>query len=262
MRYFVLPPTLALAPGSRGYGVERVPLAGGAVIAANHLSGIDPPLIGAFCPRPVYYMAKAELLAVPVIGEILQYTGAFPVARGEQDVGALRRARRIVREGHVLGMFVEGTRQRFGYPGAVRPGGLVIAMAEGVPIVPCGVESFSWSLRNRRACAVVWGEPLDFGGPSRTEEGYRRAAEVVRGELLRLWRQAAEAVAVGLPPALPDGTPRSGAVPPALLGTFRSLGERRSASRFAEPCSTLGPWRRSTSWWRISTGASTRRASG
>ncbi|MDQ3873963.1 MAG: 1-acyl-sn-glycerol-3-phosphate acyltransferase [Actinomycetota bacterium] len=233
MRYFVMPATLALAPGSRGYGVERVPRAGGAVIAANHFSAIDPTLVGAFCPRAVYYMAKAELLAVPVIGEVFQYTGAFPVARGEQDVGALRRARRIVREGHVLGMFVEGTRQRFGYPGPVQPGGLVIAMAEGVPVVPCAVESFAWSLRNRRACAVVWGEPLDLGTRSRTEEGHNRAAEVVRRELLRLWRQAAQAVTAGLPPALPDGTPRSHAVPPALLGALGARGKAaaRAGSR-------------------------------
>jgi len=226
MRFFVAPATLWLAPGSFSYGVERVPPTGGAVVATNHLSAIDPPLIGTFCPRAVFYMAKAELLAIPVVGEILQWTGAFPVRRGEHDEEAMRRARRLVREGHVVGMFVEGTRQRFGYPGPVHTGAMVIAMHEGVPIVPCGLESFRWSRRNRRPCAVVWGEPIRLDGLPRTEDGYREAAEIVGREILRLWRQAAEAIVAGFPAALPDGTRRSGPIPPGRHAATASAAGR------------------------------------
>ena len=213
MRYVVQPPTLLLAP-SAGYGVERVPLSGGAVVAANHFSGIDHPLIGAYSPRPVRYIAKAELLAMPFVGEVLGWTGVIPVRRGEGDREALRRAREAVRAGHLLGVHVEGSRQRFGHPGRVHTGGLMIAMQEGVPVIPCALDTFRWSPVNRRRCAVVWGEPLDLGDLPRRRAGYEAARERVGGELVRLWRQAAEAVAAGLPRALPDGTPRSGAVWP------------------------------------------------
>lgn len=216
LRYIVAPVTMLLAP-SHAYGVERVPASGGGVIAANHLSAIDPSLVGALCPRTIFYMAKIELLSIPVVGEALQWTGAFPVRRGEGDRESLRQAREIARAGHMVGFFVEGTRQRFGYPGRVLPGGMMIAVQEGVPIVPCGVYSFGWSLRNRMSCAVVWGKPLDISDLPRGGRGYKQAAEIVGAEILRLWRQAAEAAGAGLPERLPDGTPRVGPVYPGPL---------------------------------------------
>ena len=96
MRWFVAPVAMALAP-SYAYGTERVPATGGGVIASNHLSAIDPPLVGALCPRTIFYMAKAELLALPIVGEVLQWTGAFPVRRGEGDRESVRQAREIAR---------------------------------------------------------------------------------------------------------------------------------------------------------------------
>ncbi len=209
-RRLIVPPTLLLAPAA-AYGVDRIPAEGGAVIAANHFSGIDHPLIGAFSPRPMRFLAKAELLEIPLLGAILRWLGVFPVRRGAGDRDALRRARELVREGHLVCVHIEGTRQRFGYPGPLHSGGLMIAMQEGVPIIPCAVDTFRWSPANRRLCAVVWGEPIDLSGLPRNRKGYDEAAKIVGAELVRLWRQAAEACAEGLPPELPDGTRRHGA---------------------------------------------------
>ena len=153
-------------------------------------------------------MMKAELLDIPVVGEALTWTGAFPVRRGEGDRDSLRKARELVREGHVVGVFVEGTRQRFGYPGPVHAGALTIAMKERVPVIPCGVESFGWSMKNRRACALVYGEPMSLDHLPANGAGYKAAADLLGVEIVRLWRQAAEAVAAGFPETLPDGTPR------------------------------------------------------
>ena len=207
LRRTAAPVVLWLAP-SAGYGAGRVPADGGGVVASNHLSAIDPPLVGALCPRTIYWMAKAELLAMPVVGDILIWTGAFPVRRGLGDRDSLRLAREIARDGHMVGIFVEGTRQRLGYPGRVLPGAMMIALQEEVPVVPCGVYSFGWSRRNRMPCAVVWGDPIDLSGLPRSGRGYKRAVEIVGAEILRLWRFAAEAVAAGLPDELPDGSRR------------------------------------------------------
>ena len=198
-----------LARGSHGYGLDRVPRQGGFVLAANHLASLDHPLIGIFSPRTVFYMAKAELLAMPIIGQLLIWTGAFPVKRGLADRDALREARRLVREGHVVGVHVEGTRQKFGYPGEAKIGGMMIAMQEGVPVVPCAVETFKWNAKtNRRACVVVWGHPISTEGFSRDRPGYNALTEQVTTEILRLWRLACEAVANGYPKELSDGTKR------------------------------------------------------
>jgi 1-acyl-sn-glycerol-3-phosphate acyltransferase len=233
---------------SYSYGVERIPPTGGAVVAANHFGTVDPPLIGIHSTRTIYYMAKIELLEVPIAGELLRWTGAFAVRRGESDRDSIRLARWLVREGHLVGMFMEGTRQRFGYPGPAHPGAVMVAINEGVPIVPCGLDTFRWSLRNPRPCCIVWGEPISLDWLPRTGRGYKEGAMILEAQLTRLWRSAAEAVAASFPQQLPDGTPRSGPVPneralPALgirpwpqeewaagpLGpVFRANGERRS----------------------------------
>jgi 1-acyl-sn-glycerol-3-phosphate acyltransferase len=210
-RRLIVQPILLLAPAA-AYGVERMPAEGGAVIAANHFSGIDHPLIGSFSPRPIRFLAKAELLEIPLLGAILRWLGVFPVRRGEGDRDALRRARQLVRDGSLVCVHVEGTRQRLGYPGPVHPGGLMIAMQEGAPVIPCALDTFRWSPANRRLCAVVWGDPIDLSGLPRNRKGYAEAAEIVGAELVRLWRQAAEACAAGLPEELPDGTRRHGAI--------------------------------------------------
>src|SRR5919206_2210253 len=101
----------------RVYGAERVPRSGGVVLALNHFSWLDPPAFGSACPRTIHYMAKAEAHRVPGLGQLIRGFGAFSVRRGESDREAVRRARDVVREGELLGLFVEGTRQRSGVPG-------------------------------------------------------------------------------------------------------------------------------------------------
>ena len=133
------------------------------------------------------------------------------------------RARALAREGHLVGVFVEGTRQRFGHPGRMHPGGVMIAIQEGVPIVPCGLYSFGWGLRHRRPCALVWGEPIDLSEYARSGRGYREDARVVGEDITRLWRLAGEAVAGGFPPVLDDGSKRSGPVPATRTRTSRPV---------------------------------------
>src|SRR6185312_14750536 len=107
-------PIARLIVPSWGYGHERVPVEGAAVVASNHFSEVDPIIVGLHCTRTLYYMAKIELLEVPIAGELLRWTGAFAVRRGEGDRDSVRMARWAVRNGHGLGVFAEGTRQPFG----------------------------------------------------------------------------------------------------------------------------------------------------
>src|SRR5262249_30794031 len=137
-----LPAILRLIAPGYGYGGERMPTSGGAVMGADHFSAVDPPPLRGSSLRPTSYIAKNELLQRAVVGELLRWLGSFGVRRGESDRDSLRVARWAIQEGHVVGMFMEGTRQRFGYPGPVHPGAAMLAIREGVPVIPCGLDTF------------------------------------------------------------------------------------------------------------------------
>ena len=177
----------------RVYGAERVPDTGGLVLALNHFSWLDPPAFGAASPRTVYFMAKAEAHAIPGLGQLIRAFGTFAVRRGESDRDAVRRMREVVRDGHALGLFVEGTRQLAGVPGEVRPGASMVAVQEGVPVVAGAVHGTQhWRLGNFHPVSVAWGAPLRFDGLPRNARGYREASTLIQEELHRLWRFLAE----------------------------------------------------------------------
>ena len=118
-----------------------MPRSGPAVIACNHIAGIDVVVLGAASPRTLRYMAKAELFTYNRIRTwLVRHAGAFAVRRGESDLEALRLARRVLRAGHPLGVFCEGTRQPSEAIGTVQPGAALIALAEGAPIVPVVIQ--------------------------------------------------------------------------------------------------------------------------
>ena len=108
--------------GSRSTGGSGFREMAGIVIACNHFSWLDPAALGASCPRTIYYMAKVEAHRAPGLGALIRAFGCFPVRRGESDREAVRTMRQVVRDGLALGLFVEGSRQRSGVPGAVQAG--------------------------------------------------------------------------------------------------------------------------------------------
>jgi 1-acyl-sn-glycerol-3-phosphate acyltransferase len=190
----------ALATRLRVYGKGRIPMEGGAVIAFNHLSWIDIPAFGWAAPRPFYFLAKAEAIDFPVGGWYLRQFGAFAVRRGESDREAVRRMREVVREGHLLGVFAEGTRQRSGVPGHVQPGAAMVALNENVPVIPGAIYgSYEWRPWNPVPVSIVWGEPMTFEGLPVGSKGYREASARIEAELHRLWAWLREQHAAGRP---------------------------------------------------------------
>jgi 1-acyl-sn-glycerol-3-phosphate acyltransferase len=189
----------ALAP-LRIYGSERVPPSGGVVLALNHFSWFDPPAFGAACPRNIRYMAKIELHGVPGLGQLVRSFGTFAVRRGESDRDAVRLMRACVQEGDVLGLFVEGTRQRSGVPGSVQPGAAMVGLQERVPIVPAAIHgSQFWKLGNFEPVSVAWGRPLSFDGLPANAKGYREASAEIAREIHGLWRFLVDAHELGRP---------------------------------------------------------------
>jgi len=117
-------------------GTEHIPAHGGVIIAANHISLWDPPVLGAACMRSIHFMAKEELFAIPGLKWIITKLKAFPVRRGAADRTAIRHAINLLKKGEILGVFPEGTRSTTGELGKPEAGIAMIALKAGVPIVP------------------------------------------------------------------------------------------------------------------------------
>ncbi|MBA2614808.1 MAG: 1-acyl-sn-glycerol-3-phosphate acyltransferase [Actinobacteria bacterium] len=202
--------TLALTP-VRTYGLERLPRSGGAVLATNHLAWVDVPVLGAICPRRIVYLAKAEAHRAPGLGQVIRAFGTLAVRRGESDREAVRLARDAVRKNHLLGMFVEGTRQQRGEPGKALPGAAMVAIQEGVPAVPAAIfGSHLWRPGNFAPVSVAFGEPLRFDHLPKNSKGYREATAEIEVEIRRLWEFLGEMHRLGRPRGAP---PRRAHVP-------------------------------------------------
>ncbi len=168
------------------YGDERVPRHGGVVFAFNHFHWLDPAAFGAASPRTIYYLAKIEAHRVPGLGQLIRSFGTFSVRRGESDREAVRLMRQVVRNGGALGLFVEGTRQRSGEPGRVQPGAAMVALQEGVPVVPAAIHGTqTWRPGNFHPVSISWGEPLRFDGLPRGGKGYREASVEIERAIRR-----------------------------------------------------------------------------
>jgi 1-acyl-sn-glycerol-3-phosphate acyltransferase len=188
-----------LAP-LRIYGAERMPQDGGVVLAFNHFSWIDVPAFGAASPRNVYFLAKKELHDIPVMGPFIRSFGAYAVRRGESDREAVRQMRRCVQDGNALGVFAEGTRQRAGVPGEVKPGAAMVAVQEQVPVVCAAIHgSQFWKPGNFHPVSIAWGRPVVFDGLKANGKGYREASAELQRRLNGLWRFLIDAHALGRP---------------------------------------------------------------
>jgi len=146
-------------------GTEHIP-AGGFVLAANHVSNLDPwPLGLPIWPRRfLRFMAKSELYWWP-LGYLLNAGGAFPVRRGQADAEAIETAVRLARDGHAVAMFPEGTRRRKGlrkkWEARPRTGAARIALEAGVPLVPAATKGTD-NLARLGPIRVAYGEPVEL----------------------------------------------------------------------------------------------------
>lgn len=171
-------------------GREHVPRTGPVLIVCNHLSTIDPPLVGwAARPRRSFYMAKSELFSNRVGAWVISSLGAFPVVRGGADRNALRVARDLLARGESVLMFPEGTRSRTGFLRAAFPGAGSLGLGEGITIVP----------------AALWGSQHRFGpvrvafGPPVSTEGLAPGSRGARS--IELTRRMMQAIADLVPAA-------------------------------------------------------------
>lgn len=140
-------------------GAEYIPIQGGLVLASNHRSYWDPVIVGCALPktRRVYFMAKAELFQIPLLGLIIRNLGAFPVKRGGADRSAIRTALEYLTSGEAVGIFPEGTRNK--QDGMLEPhlGAAMLATRAGVPVIPVAIIGSRGFLGKVK---IIFGDPI------------------------------------------------------------------------------------------------------
>jgi 1-acyl-sn-glycerol-3-phosphate acyltransferase len=152
----------------RVYNPERVPLEGPVILASNHESFLDPPLVGAALKRPINYLARENLFSVPILGWALHRVNAVPVDREGGGAKGLKAILGRLLEGGGIILFPEGTRTRDGRLQPARSGiGLTVIKSQ-CPVIPVRVfgtyEAYGRHMRVPlpHRIGVKFGKPLDF----------------------------------------------------------------------------------------------------
>lgn len=180
----VLPIVLKAVFALEVSGTENIPKTSGAIIAANHISLLDPPVLGAALPRPVHFMAKKELFANPLFAWVIEKLNAFPVQRGTADRVAIRKALLLLEQQALVGIFPEGTRSKSGALGNPEPGVALIAAKAGAPIIPvaiAGTNGIGRSGLRLPQFKVAFGRPI-YPAPDKTD---RESLELLSQSLMR-----------------------------------------------------------------------------
>ncbi len=170
--------------GVRVTGLERVPRAGALIVACNHVSLLDPPLLGAAiaAARRPRFLGKKELFAVPGLGWFLRSSGVIPLDRGTADHGAMRAALATLEAGGSLAIFPEGTRARAGRTPAPKSGVAFLAARTGAPVLPAKVVGTA-EFPRRFPLEVRFGSPL----PAPPAGGREAAAAFARAVMAAVY---------------------------------------------------------------------------
>lgn len=206
---------LRLAGGFSIRGREHLPAKGGALVCSNHVSYLDPPVLGtAIMPRRTYYFAKIELFKNPLFAFIIRKSYAFPVDREGTDREAIRNAVDVLNKGELLVLFPEGGRS---LDGSLQPGNLgpaLIASKAGVPIIPAALKDTERVLArggklHRGHVQVDFGEPIrlpDTGEGRLSKDQMQEITEQLMTAIYALQKQQYERAGEIAPPRVKEKT--------------------------------------------------------
>ncbi|HEX6479480.1 MAG TPA: lysophospholipid acyltransferase family protein [Ktedonobacteraceae bacterium] len=175
----------------RVLGRKNLPAKGPFIIASNHLSWTDVPLIPAYLPYKVVSMAKEEAFHSNV-GWLVRFMGAFPVKRGEGDRQSIRAADEQLKKGKVFFIFPEGTRSKSHTMAKGHAGLGMIALRSGVPVVPVAIWGSEHALKKFRPRITI-----SFGPPITLKP---RGAKITREDIDESTEQVMRTIASMLPP--------------------------------------------------------------
>ena len=183
-------------------GEENCPLTGGLLVFSNHLSFLDPPLLGGAFPRPLRYLGKKELFFFP-FGILCRTYGAFPIDREGADLSALEEVKKMVDGGEAVVIFPEGTRSLDGCLGRLRGGAIRLALdlsggPDPVRIIPVGIDGSDGVLPKGRV--LPRSHPIKI----RIGEAFTLADVIGMGRKARVRASATEKIRTRMKAVLPE----------------------------------------------------------
>lgn len=173
-------------------GLENVPAQGGVILASNHQSYWDPPVLGISLPRETYFLAKKELFRHKLLGWLISRLHTIPISRDTPDPQAYKMAIKVLLSGKSLILFPEGTRNRGEEFLEPKLGVGLLALEAQVPIVPVYLENTRnlWkSLKDGKRVLVRFGQAIDIAwlkGISRDKSGYKQVARELMSRIQNL----------------------------------------------------------------------------
>ena len=169
----------------RAYGKRNVPRSGPLIVACNHVSNFDPPLLGSCCPRQISYMAKKELFEIPILGPTIRAVGAYPVDRQGSATAAIKRSLEVLEAGGCVGIFPEGGRNVHGDKQPQTGVALLAALAKA-PVVPACIIG-SGRIGRFAPIKVAFGKPLTLATDRKaTREDLAKFTDDVMGAIWAL----------------------------------------------------------------------------
>lgn len=190
--YKLLAPLLRFIFNVHPHGLENIPDKGGLLICPNHIAAVDVIIVACVVrTRQIRFMAKAELFKVPLLGGLIKALGAYPIRRGEGDVGAIKKTISLLKDQNTVGMFPQGTRFKGVDPhnSTVKHGAGMIAHRGDVPVLPVAIITKGHKVSLFKRVDVVFGKPIscdDLGFESGNRAEQIAASEKIFAEILKL----------------------------------------------------------------------------
>ncbi len=171
-------------------GAENVPASGPVILVSNHVSYWDPFVMGAASPRIITYLAKEVLFKIPIVGFFIKGWGAVPVKRGRTDRESFTRYLELLKQGHALGIYIEGTRNRKNPDKMLPPksGPAMLTLRSNAPVVPLVLINSNKILRSFRRVKVIIGQPiqLEYDANLDKKEIYQQIGNQIITEIMKL----------------------------------------------------------------------------
>ena len=170
-------------------GKKNLPKDGAYIVCSNHLSNFDPVLLALTQKRQIFYMAKAELFENKFVSKLIRTLGAFPVTRGAGDGKAINEAENVIKDGKLLGIFIEGTRSKTGEFLRPKSGASIIAYQMNVPVIPVCITPKNKKVKLFHKVTVSWGKPMtpqELGLETGSGEEFRNASRKIMSEISKL----------------------------------------------------------------------------
>jgi len=164
-------------------GKNNIPKTGPVIICSNHISNLDPPVVGITSSRTIQFMAKEELFDHWFFGRLLSALQAFPIKRGKGDRQALRQGLKVLKDDKTLALFPEGTRSKTGELGKPLSGAGFFALRSDAAVVPCAIIG---SYKAGKKLKVIYGKPMDAERLRNSKASAKEMAEAIMLEIKSL----------------------------------------------------------------------------